>query len=94
MALTQQHLKSVCVVNGGHLQCRYLDEEVDDQGRMVHVCKKKSPDKKIIDEELIDFYNEMKKTGQDPNKQGVPLGDHCGGYIVLKAKQQGYDVKD
>lgn len=93
MALTQKQLKDVCYVNGGHLQCRYLDEEMDDQGNIIHVCKKLAPDKKIIDEELVDFYNEMKKNGQDPNKQGVPLGDNCQGYIVLKTKKQGYDVK-
>ena len=93
MALSQKQLKDVCVLNGGALQCRYLDEEMDDQGNVVHVCKKLSPDKKIVDEELLDFYDDMKKSGQDPTKQGVPLGDNCQGYIVLKTKQQGYDVK-
>jgi hypothetical protein len=93
MALTPKQLKDVCYVTGGHLQCRYLDEDVDDKGNLIHVCKKLSPDKKIIDEELIDFYNDMKKNGQDPTKQGVPLADNCQGFVVLKTKQQGYDVK-
>ena len=47
MALTQKHLKDVCYVHGGHLQCRSLDEDVDDQGNIVYVCKKLSPDRKI-----------------------------------------------
>lgn len=93
MALSQKQLKDVCYVHGGAYQCRYLDEDLDDQGNIVHICKKLSPDKKIIDEEMVDFYNDMKKNGQDPAKQGVPLGDNCQGYIVLKTKQQGYDVK-
>lgn len=93
MALTPNQLKDVCMLNGGTLQCRYLDEDVDDKGNVVYVCKKIAPDRKIIDEELVDFYNDMQKTGQDPDKQGVPLGDNCSGYVVLKLKPQGYDVK-
>jgi hypothetical protein len=93
MALTQKQLKDVCYIHGGAYCCRYLDEDLDDNGNIIHVCKKLSPDKKIIDEELVDFYNEMKKNGQDPTKQGVPLADNCQGYVVLKTKPQGYDVK-
>lgn len=92
MALTQKQIKDVCFISGGPDQCRYLDEDVDDSGNPIYVCKKRSPDKKIIDEELIDFFNEMKKNGQDPAKQGVPLSDNCGGFVVLKTKKQGYDV--
>lgn len=92
MALTQKQIKDVCFISGGPDQCRYLDEDVDDNGNPIYVCKKRSPDKKIIDEELIDFFNEMKRSGQDPAKQGVPLSDNCGGFVVLKTKQQGYDV--
>lgn len=93
MALTQKQLTDVCFVSGGPDQCRYLDEDTDDQGNVVHLCKKLSPDRKIIDEELVDFYNEMKKTIQDPTKQNVPLGDNCQGYIPLRSKLQGYDIK-
>lgn len=92
MALTKRHVADVCCLNGGHRQCRYLDEDTDDNGAVVHLCKKLSPDRKIIDEELADFYKEAKKGGLDPTLQGAPLGDGCGGYIVLKTKLQGYDV--
>lgn len=94
MALTQKQVKDVCFVNGGHAACRYLDSEIDDNGNRIYVCKKLSPDKKIINEELVDFLNEMRKSGQDPTKQGVPLADNCQGYVVLKTKPQGYDAKD
>jgi hypothetical protein len=93
MALSPKQTKDVCFLNGGSDQCRYLDEDMDDKGNIVHLCKKLSPDKKIIDEELVDFYNDMNKSGQDPQKQGVPLGDNCQGYIPLKIKIQGYDQK-
>lgn len=94
MALTKKQLQDVCLIWGGASQCRYLDEDVDDDGDIVHICKKKSPFKKVVDEELVDFLDDCKKTSQDPHKQGVPLGDNCIGYVVLKTKPQGYDVKN
>lgn len=93
MALTNKQLNNVCLVSGGHLQCRYLDEDLDDNDNVVYVCKKLSPDRKIIDDELVDFMNDMKKSGQDPTTQNAPLGDNCAGFVVLKTKPQGYDVK-
>lgn len=92
MSLTLKQLQDVCLLYGGSDQCRYLDEDVDDKGQVVSVCRKLSPQKKVIDEEIVDFLAEMKKNGQDPDKQGVPLGNNCQGYIVLKTKPQGYDV--
>ena len=94
MALTQKQLKDVCMIWGGHGQCRYLDEDQDDKGQMVSICRKLSPNKQIIDDEVDIFYQEMQKNGQDPASQGVALADNCQGYIVLKSKQQGYDVKN
>jgi hypothetical protein len=98
MALSKKHLKDVCVLGGNAAgmskQCAYLDEDIDDQGNVIYVCKKLSPDRQTIDEELDDFFKDMKKNGHDPTKQGVPLGDNCKGYIVLKTKEQGYDVKN
>ena len=93
MALTQKQLQDVCFLWGGSNQCRYLDEDQDDKGNQVHVCRKMSPNKQIIDEEVDEFFKDVNKNGQDPMKQGVPLGDNCRGYIVLKTKPQGYDVK-
>ncbi len=93
MALSQKHVKDICMINGLNLQCRYLDEDSDNKGNIVHICRKLSTDKKVIDQELTDFYAEMTKKGTDPAAQGVPLGDNCQGYIALKTKQQGFDVK-
>ena len=92
MALTQNQVQHVCMLYGAHQQCRYIDEDLDDDGNIVYVCKKKSADKSIIDLEVDEFLTDMKKNHQDPTKQGVPLGDNCSGYIKLTTKQQGYDV--
>jgi len=92
MALTKKQLKDVCLLWSGHLQCRYLDEDQDDQGQIVHVCKKLTNYKKIIDEEVNDFLTDVRKNGQDPAAQGLPIADNCQGYVVLKSKPQGYDV--
>lgn len=91
MALSNKQLKDVCLLWGNAKQCIYLDEDNDD-GNRVNVCKKLSVFKSIIDGEVMEFLNEMKKSGQDPAFQGVPLGNNCRGYIVLKVKEQGYDV--
>lgn len=95
MAITKKHLKDFCCLGEGNLQCRYLDEDLDDAGNVIYLCKKLSPDQKIIDAELVDFQNSIKKSGQDPFEasKNVPLGNNCNGFIVLKTKQQGYDVK-
>lgn len=93
MALTQKQLKDVCFLGGAVQQCRYLDEDLDSKGNIVYVCKKKSPEAKVIDDELTIWLNEVKANGQDPLKQGAPLGDNCKGYIKLTEKQQGYDIK-
>jgi hypothetical protein len=93
MALSKKHLTDVCYINGGTLQCRYFDEDFDDKGNAIGLCKKLSPDRSIIDAEIVDFINIMRRSGQDPSAQGVPLGDNCPGYVVLKTKLQGYDIK-
>jgi hypothetical protein len=93
MALSKKQLKDVCLMWGSSRQCRYLGEEDGGNGSMVDVCKKKSVYKDIIDGEIVEFLKEMKANGQDPMAQGVPLGNNCQGYIVLKSKEQGYDVK-
>ena len=93
MALTQLQVQHVCLLYGGHLQCRYVDEDMDDDGNIIYVCKKMSVEKAAIDNEVDEFLAEMKKNGQDPTKQGAPLGDNCKGYLKLTTKQQGYDLE-
>lgn len=92
MALTLKQVRDVCLINTGHSQCRYLDEDLDDQSNIVHICKKKTPDKALVDSEIDIFLQDMKRTHQDPNKQNMALGDNCCGYLKLITKKQGYDV--
>jgi len=91
MALSLKQVQDVCFLNGGSDQCRYLDEDFDDNGLVINVCKKLSPYRTIIDEEFDEFMESMQKSGQKPEDQGKAIGDNCSGYIVLKSKIQGYD---
>ena len=81
MALTPLHVQDVC--NSG-TQCRYLCwETLEDTGKTIAVCLKRSPS----------YYNQVKR---DMDMYGVNLderGDNCSGYLLLKYVEQGYDVK-
>jgi hypothetical protein len=92
MALTQKQIRDVCCLYQGSSQCRYLDSDTDSLGNIVLVCKKKHPDKNIIDDELKTYVIKLRKKGKDPLKENVPLGNNCQGYIKLTDKKQGYDV--
>lgn len=92
MALSQKQVKDVCFIHGGSKQCRYLDEAKDDKGNIVDICRKLSPDRAGIDEEVNDEIAQKKKKGEDPMKDGHPMGDNCQGYVILLTKIQGYDV--
>ncbi len=88
--LSPKQLKDVCLLGGNHLQCRYLAQD-DDQSKWF--CLKKSSRKQEIDEEIVEHLKELNKKGIDPIKQGIPLGDNCSGYPILKHKEQGFDKK-
>ncbi len=91
MPLTQKQLRDVCLIHQGHRQCRYL--AADDLNWGKWNCLKKTPSKKVIDDEVKDTLAQLKKQGQDYRKHGVPVGDNCSGYPLLKIIDQGYDVK-
>lgn len=74
----------------GEQQCRYLDGQ-GYLGKTVYICRKLSPFKTMIDEEVDEYKNKTFKSS--PSHGGVPLGDNCSGYLVLLSKPQGYDVK-
>ena len=93
MALSNKQLKDVCCLRASSTQCRYLDDDFNDKNQKVFICKKLSPDRDIIDLSVLDFVNMARKSGNDPMLSGIPLGDNCQGYIVLKNKLQGYDIK-
>lgn len=92
MGLSKKQISDVCYINGGAYQCRYLDEEFDDQENIVNICRKKSVDKNIIDLEISDFVSKCIKEGTDPIQYDQPLADNCKGYLPLVKKQQGYDI--
>ena len=91
--LSKLQLQRVCLLHQGHKQCRYLAQDDDDPNK--HYCLKQTSEKKIIDSEVLRFLKEKKDAGEDPTQEGTPLGNGggCSGYIVLKTKLQGYDVK-
>jgi hypothetical protein len=57
-------------------------------------CLKKSAKKKVVDAELDEILKTLKNKGKDAHKQGIPLGNNCPGFILLKNKKQGINAKD
>lgn len=90
MGLSKKQLSDVCILYGGNIQCRYLDEALNDKGELVHVCRKMSAEGKVIDEELDDLLNEAQQVGTKPEDH-IPLGNNCAGYPALPNISQGYD---
>lgn len=71
--------------------CKYL--AVDENNYSSFFCVKKvKQEKETIDKRISDYLADCKAKGVDPKAKNVPLGDNCGGYIILKKIQQGYDV--
>lgn len=87
--LSLRQIEDVCLVAQGHEQCRFLAEDM--YGSFF--CLKKTGKKDEINEEVDDFIDKATKRGIDPESMGLPIGDNCKGYIFLKHKTQGYDVK-
>jgi hypothetical protein len=90
--LTRDHLSSYCLPYGGSLRCRYLAEDENRISRFF--CLKKSNKKKIVDAELDEIIKTLQNKGKDIGKQGIPLGNNCPGFILLKNKKQGINSND
>jgi hypothetical protein len=88
--LSERQVQDVCLVYKGSLQCRYLDGDPDEFDKFY--CKKKTPDKKVIDEMAAEFEAECAKNGTNPLDSPNALGDNCAGYTCFKDILQGYDV--
>lgn len=84
--LSEKQLEHVCLLYGGHKQCRYLDGDTNDYTKWF--CKKKTPIKDEIDEE-VEFY---RKAGSLDSS--LPVGDNCDGFMNFKELLQGYDVEE
>jgi hypothetical protein len=92
MPLSLKQLQDVCLLySNDSRKCRYVAQ--DDTNHNVWFCLKKSSKKAEIDEETDDYLRDMRKKGNDPKKQAVPLGDNCEGYPILRYIKQGYDQK-
>lgn len=90
MVLSLKQVEDVCLYYGDKPYCcRYLSK---DGGSFY--CYKRTGFKRIIDIETEKEKERLIYESKDPYKEGViALGDNCPGYIFLKNKLQGYDVK-
>lgn len=89
--LSLRQVEDVCLFNQDtYKRCRYLacDETTGD-----YHCLKLSSKAKEIDFEVDDFLNELNRKNKSFKNEKLPVGNNCKGYIILKNKLQGYDVK-
>lgn len=92
MALSLKQVQDICLVGSGADQCRYLAEDSSFNGKFF-CLKQVAQQKPKIDAEVAEFIKKHNARGVDPHQMGLPLGNNCAGYIFLKHKLQGYDVK-
>jgi hypothetical protein len=91
MSLSQKHVEDICLLYGGHKQCRYV---IQDQQTGKHMCGKLIKQfKEDVDKRIEEYAKKAKQNGQDLAAMGRAVGDNCQGYIFLKYKKQGYDQK-
>lgn len=87
MALTIRHLGEVCLLHHPDptKTCRYLLNDELDSGKWY--CQKLRPDvKSQIDQHTASVSRKAKF------RSGMPSGDNCEGYPLLKHVPQGFDV--
>lgn len=88
--LTKKHLHDVCLLySGDSNRCRFLTQ--DESNYLQWHCLKLTARKNDIDVEVNTFIRDSRRKGQDPTKQGLPLGDNCDGYPVMRHTEHGYD---
>ena len=78
MALTPLHIQDVCLSGE---QCRYLCWEYIDN-KSVAFCTKLAPE----------YYKQMRKDMRFYDVDLDQRGDNCQGYLLLKHKEQGYNL--
>lgn len=85
MSLSKNQLENICLLRHGDKSkmCRYLgNDELDES---VWVCRKLHSTSRI----RMDSEAEQARMRGD---RGVPSGDNCPGYPLLRNIEQGYDV--
>lgn len=90
MPLSLKQIQDVCLLGQGAAQCRFLGEDVD---KKYYCLKLNQSSKSEINEEVDgNFIKPQRAKGVDPTTAGVPIGNNCSGYRILKVKMQGYDL--
>jgi hypothetical protein len=90
--LSKNHLNDICLLRHKDSKtCRYLrqDEKIWDKW---YCLKCRDREKSSIDSKVNDWVSDCKQKGKNPEQFGIPLGDNCAGYPLLKNIKQGYDV--
>lgn len=87
MALTIRHLGEVCLLHHPDptKTCRYLANDELDPDKWY--CQKLRPEIKAKIDRDIDGSSKKSRL-----RSGVPSGDNCGGYPLLKHAPQGFDA--
>ena len=85
MTISQKHLNDICLLNcrDKSQTCRYLRNDELDANKW-HCQKLHHVSRKKIDSDT--------ETSIARNARGIPVGDNCAGYPILKNIVQGYDV--
>lgn len=86
MALSDKHVKDICMLGCNDKQCRFLDTS-DNYNSYTFQCLKKTSFKDEINKSTNTFI----KDNNNKKVVGVPLGDNCKGYLPLSTLVQGYD---
>jgi hypothetical protein len=87
MTLTNRHLAEVCLLHHSDpvCTCRYLANDELDETKWY--CQKlRKEESRKINESLAEISNKSKV------RMGIPSGDNCPGYPVLKHLPQGFDA--
>jgi len=87
MTLTNRHLGEVCLLHHPDptKTCRHLVNDELHPGKWY--CQKLRPESKL---QADDFVADLSRKARA--KLGVPCGDNCPGYPLLKHVEQGFDV--
>lgn len=89
--LSKRQIEDICLVYQGAHQCRYLEGDSTDYSKFY--CRKRTPDRAVIDEVVDDHIKERIRLGKDPMTEDEAIGDNCSlGFLPFKDKLQGYDV--
>lgn len=88
--LSLKQLNDVCLANTTSSdRCRFLHQDPSEPDKFF--CLKLTGKGAKIDQEANNYIVEMRRKGRDPGEDGMPLGDNCPGYPLMRNIVQGYD---